>query len=479
MKKSFTLFASLLLAGTLTGYAQVEVDPEDPDAPSTDVTSFEYFAVQDNAYDPNYRAFPNAAPCYFTFSLQGETALNPETTAKLIYILNDQTIGEMDTKDSRFFYMAPEEWEGNIISGLFNCNFSDVYPGNNDGLYKLVVEEGMFKRGDALSPRAEFTFDFKKPEMKDFEHTLTPEAGATVDKLGEIIIIFPGQEYVDAASTTVGILESEDGTFHEECVWPKFGEGFMVLVFGDEDTIWPAGKYTLTVPSGVISIGNPDFNPDTQDGNMKGFTVEYNVTGFVPQKELLSDHIELVFPASFDVNLNDYVNPVNAEEGFCYFKFKAAPEIGVTSEEYPDFIQFTYSETPEFDENTQTYLMGYGPADTEHIYFTEEEGQRYLNVYIPGNTDWGYTPEQYKNTGYYKLVFPKNDFAFDGANMLGAEYIFSVTKGGSSAVDSIEAAKSFTVYTIDGRQVLRNASSLNGLGKGLYIVNGKKVAITK
>ncbi len=50
-----------------------------------------------------------------------------------------------------------------------------------------------------------------------------------------------------------------------------------------------------------------------------------------------------------------------------------------------------------------------------------------------------------------------------------------------SGVSIIEAAgaQNFNVYTIDGRQLLNNAKNLNSLAPGIYIVNGKKVAILK
>lgn len=41
----------------------------------------------------------------------------------------------------------------------------------------------------------------------------------------------------------------------------------------------------------------------------------------------------------------------------------------------------------------------------------------------------------------------------------------------------VNAASSYDVYTLQGVQVKKNAKSLDGLAKGIYIVNGKKVAV--
>ena len=41
----------------------------------------------------------------------------------------------------------------------------------------------------------------------------------------------------------------------------------------------------------------------------------------------------------------------------------------------------------------------------------------------------------------------------------------------------IDANAAANVYTVDGRLVRKNAKSLTGLPKGLYIVAGKKVVV--
>ena len=48
-----------------------------------------------------------------------------------------------------------------------------------------------------------------------------------------------------------------------------------------------------------------------------------------------------------------------------------------------------------------------------------------------------------------------------------------------SAIHSATASQRYNVYTIDGRKVLTNAASTDGLPAGTYIVNGRKMAIGK
>lgn len=57
--------------------------------------------------------------------------------------------------------------------------------------------------------------------------------------------------------------------------------------------------------------------------------------------------------------------------------------------------------------------------------------------------------------------------------------LFGEGGNGTTDIDQMEnnGVQSYDVYTLQGIQVLKDASSLNGLQKGIYIVNGKKVVI--
>lgn len=57
--------------------------------------------------------------------------------------------------------------------------------------------------------------------------------------------------------------------------------------------------------------------------------------------------------------------------------------------------------------------------------------------------------------------------------------LFGEGGNGTTGIDQMEnnGVQAYDVYTLQGIQVLKGASSLNGLQKGIYIVNGKKVVI--
>lgn len=76
--------------------------------------------------------------------------------------------------------------------------------------------------------------------------------------------------------------------------------------------------------------------------------------------------------------------------------------------------------------------------------------------------------------GNYVLQVPANAFNVDG------EYISQMPKfkiGKEDSVQSVVLPDIFNIVSIDGRLVKRNATNLDNLDKGIYIVAGKKVLI--
>jgi hypothetical protein len=84
--------------------------------------------------------------------------------------------------------------------------------------------------------------------------------------------------------------------------------------------------------------------------------------------------------------------------------------------------------------------------------------------------------------GTYRLTIPENAIiVLDNAGVSGpnkeATFDYKVTY--ASVEDIIAEATSFDVYTLNGVCVLRNASAedVKLLDKGVYIINGRKVAL--
>ena len=58
-----------------------------------------------------------------------------------------------------------------------------------------------------------------------------------------------------------------------------------------------------------------------------------------------------------------------------------------------------------------------------------------------------------------------------------AERMFPSLYAGTTGIDVTKTSDAMDVYNIDGRMVRRQVTSTNGLGKGMYIINGKKTIV--
>lgn len=178
-------------------------------------------------------------------------------------------------------------------------------------------------------------------------------------------------------------------------------------------------------------------------------------------------------------------------------------------------ITWTYEVTPREPEDvvyTSSYNAGTVDFNITNGTPTIEDGQdailtrdgevvAYYTLYDDVNCvtnwdTWNYMLEvvipdaDIEAAGNYALTIPSTAYTayaydydtYEAYDLVTVDLVCEFTVSGSSALQSIEAeAQSFTVYTTSGVCVLRNANAdqVKALPKGLYIVNGKKVAITK
>ena len=63
----------------------------------------------------------------------------------------------------------------------------------------------------------------------------------------------------------------------------------------------------------------------------------------------------------------------------------------------------------------------------------------------------------------------------DAWEIAPARYVYTV--GGTTSISGVKTAKSADVYTLTGSKVRRQATSLDGLPKGVYVVKGRKVVV--
>lgn len=78
------------------------------------------------------------------------------------------------------------------------------------------------------------------------------------------------------------------------------------------------------------------------------------------------------------------------------------------------------------------------------------------------------------------LAIPANSWYLPVSSTAPEDLVFVSEREYTTGIESapsVDKASSYTVFTLEGKQVMKNAKSLDGLSKGIYIINSKKVAI--
>ncbi len=113
-----------------------------------------------------------------------------------------------------------------------------------------------------------------------------------------------------------------------------------------------------------------------------------------------------------------------------------------------------------------TYIAGIGKPIGYNIYRNEE-----LVATVSAETT-SYTDSAITADGVYKYAVTAVYEDGESAPVLAAPVVVSAINGVDAA-----SSKTYTVYTIDGKRVAAGVKSLNGLKKGVYIVNDKKTVV--
>lgn len=98
--------------------------------------------------------------------------------------------------------------------------------------------------------------------------------------------------------------------------------------------------------------------------------------------------------------------------------------------------------------------------------------------YVPGEPELSCAATIDSPVGEYPIIVSMGTLT--GDDIILTNGILRVINDDFGSVEDIEAAgprSTYTVYTVDGRCVLSGAESIDGLDRGFYIINGKKVII--
>ena len=325
------------------------------------------------------------------------------------------------------------------------------------GTYTVKVAEGnIFEYTDNVSemkicPAFEVTYIVKEGGSSgatQIEVTATVDpAEGVVDKLSDFTVTFEGADKVAmhayAAKFPYVALVDEDGnigtTISSTMVFP-FADQPNQLSIGTHAEVTDAGKYALVVPAeSLVFNGNEEITVEQES-----FIFYYEIEGAKPQYSIS------VSPAAGEVSTDD-------------MKVITITFDGVSKVEFNDI------------------------SSQGSLYKLNEDGS-YAKEYqstplLISDVAYTFTPF-YPPTelGNYRLIIPARAvYVTDTAGVTGPndEYVvdYQITTSGIGGIS--EDATDLTVYGIDGVCVLRNATvqDLKNLQKGIYIVNGKKVAI--
>ena len=201
-------------------------------------------------------------------------------------------------------------------------------------------------------------------------------------------------------------------------------------------------------------------------------------------KTFTASSVNCIFSYTGDADKSADLGPFTSDQ---YFTFSAGNATNITSEIGGD----TPTPDPQPSGKTTVYVKA---SSAPHLYAWYMDGETAVEI----NGAWPGTQMTQKEGEYWVASFDKapvsiifndgvggtagvnqtenidgisgdNYFTYDGAG--------SYTQEGSTSIDSVPTVefKTNNIYTIDGRRIRQNATSLQDLKPGVYIVGGKKI----
>ena len=296
--------------------------------------------------------------------------------------------------------------------------------------------------------KATYAYEAGKADdnVKGLPVSISPASGSTVKELQTIIFEFSPADYpntMDYDSSKNPVLYNEAGeAVAEGHMGFADAATYMSLYVTFEAPITEAGVYTLDVPAGAMreygwGVANPMQCP--------AMTLTYTIGNAEPQYTINvtpapSDNVALESISEFTVT------------------FEGVQKIDFSTEAWYAYVQLL--------DASGNPIQDFG-AECEKI---SEVAYKATLMDTP------------TELGTYRLTIPENAIiVLDNAGVSGpnkeATFDYNVTY--ASVEDIIADATSFDVYTLNGVCVLRNASAedVKLLDKGVYIINGRKVAL--
>ena len=295
----------------------------------------------------------------------------------------------------------------------------------------------------------------------------------------------------------------------------------LKLKSGVTYNIEPANPNALIYVAGG---GGDDFKPTQDWGNTKNVVGGWNKSAdnwYVPAKSVeYEDNGETPVYTKFFISAKDG-RPLNYKRSIpaksfvsTFLPINTTIPSGVKVYEFTEGANNNIVDLKEVETINQhtPYLLYNGNSDATEIKFTATGDVRILNGAGEGNeekkTTLGDNVTVHGTYSYFTADAAKGIYALSGksydpetktlklAKVNGgkivpfrvyftlantqAEAVAFALPGETTGINDINAenvAKAANIYSVDGRLVKKNATSLNGLESGIYIMNGKKYVV--
>lgn len=345
-------------------------------------------------------------------------------------LYNGAQVASIPVSSAAVDFLAPGQFPGFAEIDFSMANDFDYA---QLGEYEFVVPNGAFKlNGEAVYGTSYKVTVVAEPEKEvDFTYVLNPDPATEIPTLETVSITFPNAEKVDYPDSTtepIAVLTNEDGSFVETCKYPKFnGSNGLIFEFGNSNTVWAAGKYTLTINPNTISVNDDKFDASVMDsGNFKGMSVEYTLTGTpADENNELANYLTLQTPSTLEANASNTRMPVYGVVGMgvVSYTLKGKPQ-NFRGVQGSDFIVMRYSATeggeleaisslnPANDENISIY--SHGLFDDNDIPTSEDSYASMMMLFCndgDGNFDTESLP-LFRRNGYYTIEIPDGAFEY-------------------------------------------------------------------
>lgn len=341
-----------------------------------------------------------------------------------------QFYGTYDTHDTGFTYTMVSQHRGNLVPGKYQfiipINYATI-TGSND-VTTTLVKEIVIDYTVIENENQVITVIAPTPEQKleSLYHFEISFEGAT-----EVVL----NEEKKMTGAYLYQITDEGKKFYSDLIAMATPNGAMLDVMAEAAT--EEGEYLLVIESGL-------FNVDGLENK------ELNYTYYIEAIPVTNRPMEIDVEEGIVDSLKDFT-----------LTFPDNEVVEIYEGNHIEIILFT-SQATDLNRNDLDFGM---PTIAFEIEINGNE------IKLIGHTE-------VTAAGNYYLIIPEGFFLVDGKRSAERTFEYHIAAG----VEGIFSdAEELNVYNVNGVLILRNAkaSDLKQLDNGIYIVNGKKIFLTK